>query len=177
MVQGFSNINPLNIRGTQDSVNSFGNIQRAGMTPNGRAVYRVIDSNGQEAGKLTVPAGHADTFEKAYIDIMETAPKIQKYAAENSSEKDIKKRRNLSRLIVGTCGVIGAGIPIYLTRKSSTLKQILCTVVGIVAGLSAGFAASLAATTPPGTYKFARATRTLSKLDIQPLMENSENRV
>ncbi len=167
----FGSVNPLNIKGTQDSLTTFGNIQRAGIMPNGRVVYRVIDPNGQEAGKISVAQDNTDKFEKAYVDIMEAAPKIQKYASEHSSEKDIKKRRNLSRLIVGTCGVIGAGIPIYLTRKASTLKQILCTVVGIVAGLSAGFAASLAATTPPGLYKFAKASRTMSKLDIQPVQE------
>ena len=44
-------------------------------------------------------------------------------------------------------------------------------VAGIIAGISAGFAASLAATTPPGTYKFAKANRTFSKLDIQPVIE------
>ena len=154
--------------------NSYGNIQRVGMTQNGRAVYRVIDSNGDEAGKLSVPNANAGQFEKAYKDIMESAPKIQKFAAENSSEQDIKKRRTLSRIIVGTGGLIGAVIPVAITRKSSTLKQILATVAGIVAGLSAGFAASFAATTPPGKFKFIKATRTFSKLDIQPVY-NTEN--
>ena len=173
MVQSFNSMNPLNLKGTSDSNNSFGNIQRAGIMPNGRALYRIIDSNGEEAGKISIPASNTDQFEKAYIDIRESAPKIQDYAAKHSSEADIKKRRNLSRLIVGIGGVIGAGIPIYLTRKASTLKQILSTVAGIVVGLSAGFAASLAATTPPGIYKFAKASRTLSKMDVQPVIDNN----
>ena len=114
-----------------------------------------------------------DQFEAAYKDVMESAPKIQKFVRENSSEEDIKKRRNLSRLIVGTGGVIGAAIPIALSKKLSRVKTILATVAGIIVGVSAGFVASLAATTPPGTYKFAKATRTFSKLDIQPVIEDN----
>ena len=151
--------------------NSYGNIQRMGSTENGRAIYRVIDSDGNEAGRLSVAGTDTDKFESAYRDIMDAAPKIQKYVTENSSEADIKKRRNISRAIVGTGGFIGAAIPIALTRKASTLKQILATVTGVVAGLSAGFATSLAVTTPPGTYKFAKASRTFAKLDIQPISE------
>ncbi len=151
--------------------NSYGNIQRMGSTENGRAIYRVIDSDGKEAGRLSVAGTDTDKFESAYRDIMDAAPKIQKYVTENSSEADIKKRRNISRAIVGAGGFIGAAIPIALTRKASTLKQILATVTGVVAGLSAGFATSLAVTTPPGTYKFAKASRTFAKLDIQPISE------
>ena len=151
--------------------NSYGNIQRMGSTENGRAIYRVIDSDGKEAGRLSVAGTDTDKFESAYRDIMDAAPKIQKYVTEYSSEADIKKRRNLSRAIVGVGGFLGAAIPIALTRKASTLKQILATVTGVVAGLSAGFATSLAVTTPPGTYKFAKASRTFAKLDIQPISQ------
>ena len=151
--------------------NSYGNIQRMGSTENGRAIYRVIDSDGKEAGRLSVAGTDTDKFESAYRDIMDAAPKIQKYVTENSSEADIKKRRNLSRVIVGAGGFIGAAIPIALTRKASTLNQILATVAGVVAGLSAGFATSLSVTTPPGTYKFAKASRTFAKLDIQPISQ------
>ena len=151
--------------------NSYGNIQRMGSTENGRAIYRVIDSDGKEAGRLSVAGTDTDKFESAYRDIMDAAPKIQKYVTENSSEADIKKRRNISRAIVGAGGFIGAALPIALTRKASTLKQILATVTGVVAGLSAGFATSLAVTTPPGTYKFAKASRTFAKLDIQPISQ------
>lgn len=152
---------------------SYGNIQRIGTTPNSRTVYRVIDSQGEEAGKLSVPLSQADKFETAYKDVMESAPKIQKFVRENSSEKDIKRRRNISRAIIATGGVIGAAVPIALTKKLSRVKTILATVAGIITGISVGFAASLAATTPPGTYKFAKATRTFSKLDIQPVIEKT----
>ena len=75
-------------------------------------------------------------------------------------------------MIVGAGGLLGAAIPIALIKNLSTTKRVLSTVGGIIAGISAGFAASLAATTPPGTYKFAKATRTFAKLDIQPIEEN-----
>ena len=151
--------------------NSYGNIQKIGSTEHGRAIYRVIDSNGKEAGRLSVAGTDTDKFESAYRDIMDAAPKIQKYVTENSSEADIKKRRNLSRAIVGAGGLIGVAVPIALTRKASTLQQILATVAGVVAGLSAGFVTSLSVTTPPGTYKFAKASRTFAKLDIQPISQ------
>lgn len=151
--------------------NSYGNIQKIGSTEHGRAIYRVIDSDGKEAGRLSVAGTDTDKFESAYRDIMDAAPKIQKYVTENSSEADIKKRRNLSRAIVGAGGLIGVAVPIALTRKASTLQRILATVAGVVAGLSAGFVTSLSVTTPPGTYKFAKASRTFAKLDIQPISQ------
>ena len=151
--------------------NSYGNIQKIGSTEHGRAIYRVIDSDVKEAGRLSVAGTDTDKFESAYRDIMDAAPKIQKYVTENSSEADIKKRRNLSRAIVGAGGLIGVAVPIALTRKASTLQQILATVAGVVAGLSAGFVTSLSVTTPPGTYKFAKASRTFAKLDIQPISQ------
>ena len=161
----------LNIGSAGFKQNSYGNIQRIG-TQNGRAVYRVIDSDGTETGKLSVPQEETDKFESAYKDVMDAAPKIQKFVMENSSDEDIKKRRNKSRLIVGAGGLLGAALPIALIKNLSTTKRVLSTVGGIIAGISAGFAASLAATTPPGTYKFAKATRTFAKLDIQPVEED-----
>ncbi len=155
--------------------NSYGDIQRLGTTTNNRTVYQVIDSQGEKSGKLSIPKEQAYKFEKAYKDVMITAPKIQEYVLENSSEKDIKRRRNLSRIIVGTGGLIGAIIPIVLTQKASKVKAIISTVAGIIIGLSAGYTASLLATMPPGTLKFAKATKTFSKLDIQPVIEDKDN--
>ena len=162
----------LNMGSSGLKQNSYGNIQRIGNMSDGRIVYRVIDSTGEETGKLSVPNNEADTFESAYRDVMVSAPKIQKFVLENSSEKDIKKRRTLSRVIVGAGGLIGGASALFLAQKVSTVKQILSTVAGIIAGLTAGFAASLAITTPPGTYKFAKASRTFSKLDIQPVIDD-----
>ena len=146
---------------------SYGNIQRSGMLNNGRILYSVFDSKGKEAGKLSVPKEETDVFEASYNDIILTAPKIQKYVAEHSTEKDIKQRRNLSMLLVAAGGFVGAAISVFLARNKSTLTQILSTVAGIVTGLGAGFGVSLSITTPPGSFKFSKAARTISKLDIK----------
>ena len=152
--------------------NPYGSIQRTGILPNGRVLYNVIDSDGQKAGKLTIPKEEVDTFEASYKEILETAPKIQAYVSANSSEESIKKRRNLARAIVGTSGIIGAAVPLLMLRNSTSVtKKILGAVAGIVAGLSVGFVSSLGVTTPPGSLEFAKATRNLSKLDIQPVLD------
>lgn len=152
--------------------NSYGNVIRAGSLPNGRIVYDVIDSEGHQAGKLSLPAEEVDTFEASYRQILETAPKIQAYVKANSSQAAIDKRRFWARGIVASSGAIGFAVPMVVLRKSASVtKKILGAVAGIVAGLSAGFIASLGVTTPPGSLKFARATRTLSTLDIKPVLD------
>ena len=151
---------------------SYGSIERYGSLPNGRAVYRVVDSNGNEAGKLSLPQNQVDTFEASYKTIMEYAPKIKKYVEENSSDEDLRKRRRLGRNIVATCGAIGAVAPIMLVWKSASMtKKILGIIAGVVAGLASGFVISLSATTPPGTKEFAKAHRTISGLDIKPVYD------
>lgn len=152
--------------------NSYGNILRAGNLPNGRIMYNVIDSEGNKAGKLSIPKEQVDTFEASYKQILDSAPKIQAYVNANSSMEAVTKRRNMARGIVASSGIIGAGIPLIILRKSASVtKKILGAVAGIVAGLSAGFIASLGVTTPPGSLEFAHATRTLSTLDIQPVLD------
>lgn len=152
--------------------NPYGNIRRISSLPNGRVLYSVIDSEGKQAGKLTLPQEEVDSFESSYKEILETAPKIRAYVSANSSENAIKKRRNMARLIIGASGLVGAGIPLIVLRKSTSMtKKILGAVAGIVTGLSAGFIASLGVTTPPGSLEFAQATRNLAKLDIQPVLD------
>lgn len=152
--------------------NSYGNILRAGNLPNGRVLYNVIDSDGNQAGKLSIPVQQVDAFESSYKQILDSAPKIQAYVKANSSEESIKKRRNMARGIVGASGIIGASVPLLILRKSTSVtKKILGAVAGIITGLSAGFVASLGVTTPPGSLEFAKATRDLSKLDIQPVLD------
>lgn len=158
-----------NING--QSPNQFGTINRVGATSDGRLIYQVKDGDNQEVGKISIPGKDQDVFEKSYKDIMESAPKIQKYAQTHSSPEDIKKRKRASRWIVGICAAIGAGIPIYLTRKATTVKQVLATAVGIVGGLTGGFGLSILTTTPPGTLKFAKASKNLSKIDVRPYSE------
>ena len=151
---------------------SYGNILRTGNLPNGRVLYSVIDSEGKKAGKLSVPKEEVDTFETSYKQILDTAPRIQAFVKANSSEEAISRRKNIGRGIVVSSGVIGAGIPLYLLRKSTSVtKKILGLVAGIVTGLSVGFIASLGITAPPGSIEFARASRNLSTLDIQPVFD------
>ena len=154
-----------------NNLNAYGNIQRIGVGNDNRVVYKIIDSHGQEAGKMTVAKQDADTFEKSYIDLMSTVPKIQDYVSKHSSPEEISRRKMMSRIVVAACALTGAVLPPIVMKKSSTTKKILTSIGGIVLGLSAGFAGSLAITTPPGTLKFARATKNLSKIDIQPLQE------
>ena len=115
---------------------SYGSIRRVGMQQNGRMLYSVIDSSGKEASRLTVPNSEVDMFEKSYNDIISTAPKIRKYVDEHSTEKDIKIRKTKSTLSVLTGGILGAAVPIFLTRNKSTSTQIVSTVAGIVTGIS-----------------------------------------
>ena len=153
---------------------SYGNVLRSGDLPNGRVVYDVIDSEGNKAGKLSIPKDQVDTFETSYKQILDVAPKIQAYVNANSSKEALQKRRNLARGIVASGGVVGLAIPMVILRKSvSVTKKILGAVTGIITGLSAGFIASLSVTTPPGSLEFAKATRTLSNLDIKPVLDET----
>ena len=148
--------------------NPYGNIERIGNLPNNRALYRVIDSDGNQAGKLSVPIEEVDTFESSYKEILESAPKIESYVNANSSIENINKRRKITMGIIGSSGLIGLGIPLLILRKSGSItKKILGAVAGTITGLSIGFVGSLGVTTPPGSLEFARATRELSKIDIQ----------
>lgn len=149
-------------------ISPYGNIYKLGPAPDGRTLYDVIDSGGKKAGRLSVRNEDTDTFERAYDNILDSASKIRQYTLENSTENDKKQRKRLSRGIITACGAIGAIIPLLLTGKNSSLpKRVIALVVGIVTGLSAGFIASFAATLPPETFRFIKAERQVSKLDIK----------
>lgn len=160
------------VNGVDLQHNPYGSIRRGSMLNNGRVLYQVIDSNGNEAGKLTVPKIQADKFERAYNDILYTAPMIQKYVAENSSDNDVKKRRVKTQSIVTIGGALGAFIPLLLTWNKSVMKKIAATGLGIFTGLAAGFGTAFVASMPPGTYRFEKASQTLADLDIQPVIES-----
>lgn len=149
--------------------NAYGAINRIGTTENGRVVYQVVDGNGQEAGKMSIPQNQCDIFEKSYKDIMETAPKLQKFAEKHSTEESRKKLKKTSNWITGICAAVGAGIGIFKTTNLKTWKQILFTTGGLIAGLAAGMGISFAVTSPPGIMKFNKATQNISKLDIQKI--------
>ena len=151
--------------------NPFGNVQRIGMYNNGRVLYNVVDSDGQSAGKLTVPYHEADRFEAAYKDILESAPRIQQYVTTHSGEDNFGKRKALSQALITTGGVIGCAIPALLTKSKSTIKNIFKLGTGVITGMLTGFSAAYLATLPPGTLRFTHASRTIAKLDIQPVKE------
>ena len=149
-------------------ISPYGNIYKLGPALDGRVLYDVIDSDGKKAGKLSVRNEDTDTFERAYDDILESASKIRQYTLENSSENDKKQRKRLSRGIITACGGMGAIIPLLLTSKNSSMaKRVIALVAGMVTGLSAGFITSFIATLPPETFRFIKAERQVSKLDIK----------
>ena len=156
--------------------NPYGNIERIGESPNNRALYSVTDSEGKYAGKFSIPMEDVDTFEASYKEILKSAPKIEAYVAANSSEESINKRRKITQGIIGASGLVGVGIPLLILRKSTSVtKKILGAVAGTIAGLAVGFVGSLGVTTPPGSLEFAKASRELSKLDIQQVPDENES--
>ncbi len=163
MVNGINNILPTS---------PFGSVQRLGFSENGRVLYNVVDSNGKSAGKLTVPFNEADTFENAYNDILESAPKIQEYVTTHSKEDTLSKRKAVSQALITTGGVIGFGLPVMFSKSKSALKNILMTGTGVIIGVLSGFVAAYVTTLPPGTIQFAKASRKIGKLDIQSVKDN-----
>lgn len=161
MVQNVSN----------QSANNYGSINRIGTTENGRIVYQVTDGSGQVAGKLSVAQKDCDTFEKSYKDMMEAAPKLQKYVQTTPPEKMEKKQRLSKWIIAGSaliCGLLpaikvkGEGVP-------GAIKQIFATLLGTGVGLGIGIGVATKTCTPPGSVQFTKASQNLSKIDIQPV--------
>lgn len=144
-----------------------GNINKIGMTENGRVIYQVTDAEGKAASALSVAQKDCDVFEKSFRDIMEAAPVVEKYAQTTTPEK-MKKKQSMSKWVIGGLTGIGALIPM-IKVKGGWMKQTLFTLAGGIAGFAAGMGISLATFTPPGAAKMAKATKNLSKLDIQPL--------
>ncbi len=150
--------------------NSYGSISKVGTTQDGRVVYKVTDANGQVAGGLSVAQKDCDKFERSYKDVMEAAPKLEKYM-QTHTEEDVKNLQKKGKRIIGFSALIGGLIP-ALTSHFITEKpwiQAILTIGGTIAGLMIGSKAGAKAVTPPGAEQMTRATQTLSKLDIQPV--------
>lgn len=155
------------------SANSYGSINRIGMTDNGRVVYQVIDGNGQNTIKMSVAQKDCDTFERSYRDIIQSAPKLQHYAQTTTPEQMIKKQK-MAKWIVGGCGLLGGIWPLLKARGNGfwgAMKQLGLTLLGTGAGLVGGMFIASKMVTPPGAMQFSKATQALSKLDIQPVEE------
>lgn len=151
--------------------NGLGSVNRIGTTNDGRVLYQVTDPTGQATGKLSVAQKDCDVFEKSYNDMMETAPKIQKFAEKHSTEEAQKKLKKKASWSIGLCTALGAGIGIFTTTKLKTWQQVLATGASTLAGILGGVSLASAFTTPSGISKFNKATQTISKLDIQAIQE------
>ena len=103
--------------------NTYGAINKIGVTENGRAIYQVIDGTGQTAGKMSIPQKDCDIFEKSYKDIIETAPKLQKFAEKHSTEESRKKLKKTSNWITGLCTAGAAGVAIWKTTNDLILSK------------------------------------------------------
>ena len=148
----------------------YGAINRIGMTNNGRIIYQVIDPSGQEAGKMSVAQKDCDKFERSYKDIMETAPKLQRYAQTTSPAQMEKKQKQAKWIVLGGT-VLGGILPLLKIKCKGFwgfIKATGLTLLGAGAGAAGGLFVASKVATPPGAAKFTKATQTISKLDIQP---------
>lgn len=152
------------------NTNAYGSIDKIGKTNNGRVVYQITDSNGNIAGKMSIPEKDCDTFEKSYNSIIESAPKLQAYA-QTTTPEDMKKKQKRIGWTIGIGSGIGGFIGIYLSRNMKTWKQILTTLAGTVAGFLTSSYVAGKTMTPPGARELSQATNALSKIDIQPVTE------
>lgn len=149
--------------------NQYGAINKLGMTSEGRVAYQVVTPDGQVAGKLSIAPNDCDRFERSYNDIMEAAPKLEKYM-QTHTEADLKKAQKKGRWITGIGAFVGGIIPAVLIKKPDKLIiKLLGTLAGTIAGLYAGASIAKKVTIPPGAEQMSRASQEMSKLDIKPL--------
>ena len=143
---------------------SLGIVTKSGVTSDGRIIYSVTGADGKRAGAISVASKDRDTFEKSYNNLLDGAAKLQKYASTHT-EEDMKKMKKASRWITGISTCVGGMI--FACRKNIK-HAVLKTIGGSIAGLAAGIGLSLAFATPPGSLKLAKASKTISKLDVKP---------
>ena len=155
------------------NIGQYGSVNKIGMTQDGRVIYQITGPDGYEAGKISIQKKDCDTFEKSYNDIMKAAPKLEKYAKENSSPEIVQHKQKVSRWIIGLSGLTGGIIPAATTGKMKKWHQWALTIGGTIAGLLIGLITSYAVNTPSGMRSFSKATENLSKIDIQPVQEST----
>ena len=150
----------------------MGTLNRVGSTPSGRVIYRIVNQTGEDAGFMSVAEKDCDTFERSYNVIMENAPKVQQYAEAHSSPEEIESRRKKSRWLIGIPALVGGLIPAIAIKGGGwkkTLLQVGATLGGTIAGMIAGFGLVNLTQVPKEMREFSKATKNLSKLDIQPV--------
>lgn len=151
-----------------DTSNRYGTVKRVGNTDNGRVVYQVIEPKGTLVGNLTVPENQADIFEKSFEQVIRNAPKLEQY----TTPVQIEKRKRKANWITGISTAILGGIPLIKVKgegAKGTWKQIGLTALGTISGFIIGRLIAAKITTPAGVAEFAKATETISKLDIKPV--------
>jgi len=148
--------------------NPYGSIQRVGAAQDGRVVYQVINPDGKVAGGLSVAPMDCDKFERSYSEIMEAAPKLEKYM-QTHTEEDLKKAQKKGRWITIIGAAVGGLIPAIAIKSGRFIVQGLCTAVGLGAGLFAGAKIAQKVSIPPGAEQMSRASQEISKLDIKPV--------
>ena len=158
-----------NVSSSNNTNKSYGEISRVGTTPDGRVIYKVIDASGKVAGGLSVSPNDCDKFERVYQNVMEAAPKFEKYMSTHTQE-DLKKNQKKGRWITGIGAFIGGILPAVLIKKPDIkILKILATLAGTVAGLFAGVSIAKRVVIPPGVEEMSKATQEMSKLDIKAL--------
>lgn len=156
------------------NASQYGTINKIGLTNDGRAIYQLTGADGYQAGKISIPEKDCDTFEKSYSDIIEIAPKLEKYAKENSSPEKIEKKNKIAKWTLGLSTLTGFAIPAITTGKLKRWHQWVLTIGGTAIGFICGRLINYAANTPPGMNQFKQAADTMSKIDIQPVMDDNK---
>ena len=151
--------------------NQMGTVNRIASTTDGRIVYQVTSSDGSPAGKMVVAGKDADTFERAYQDIVETAPQIQEFAQRHSSPEEVARLKKRSNWTVGIATALGFIIPAATTSKLKPWLQITLSALGALVGYIGGSAVSYSMNTPSGMAKFTKASQVISNMDIQLVPE------
>ena len=152
------------------SVNNYGTVSKIADTQDGRSIYQIISPDGNEAAKVSIPQQDCDTFEKAYSDIIASAPAIQKYAETHSSQEQIDKIKKRAKWTIGISTALGFLIPAAATYKLNKWLQIALTLGGTLAGFVSGSFVAKKMATPPGMETFNKATQSLSKIDVQQVL-------
>lgn len=161
----------------QNQANQFGTITKLGTAQNGRVIYQISNAEGTASNKLSVAQVHSDTFEKSYQSIIENASKMQEFQ-ENLTPREAEKLKNRGKNIKWALPIIAFLVPAILVNPKSIKKdwiknliQSSVTAISTIAGFIAGQIVGTKISSPPGATELAKATQTLSKLDIQPVNE------
>lgn len=156
-----------------DSVNSsnkYGSIERIGEIQNNRVAYILHTPDSEVATKISIPKAECDTFERTYSDIISVAPQMEKFMQKYSTPEGAEQLKKRTRWTIGLPIAIGGLTPAILIRKAKTPIQILCATAGVIAGGITGSLLNNKLNMPPGVNKLNEASKTMSKLDIQPLV-------